>query len=119
MREAFAHDAVLTMRADADIGAPGAAVTVALCGSWEHTPPCPSAPHHIQADRVGTEVHLRVLFAAEPDVQGVVRHRIDEALASGQLRGPGNVVTHWQLQRSSKSVVSDEEAPHAERLAQS
>jgi hypothetical protein len=118
MQEAFAHDALLSMDAGADVRAPGAAVTVALCGSWEHGPPCPLAPHHIQADRVGTEVHLRILFAAEPDVQGVVRHRIDEALARGQLRDPDNVVTYWQLRSSNRSVVSEEEAAHAQRLAQ-
>jgi hypothetical protein len=32
MRDAFAHDAVLLMPADADVRAQGAAVTVALCG---------------------------------------------------------------------------------------
>lgn len=76
MRETFAHDAILTMRPDGDIRAPGAAVTAALCGTWHHEPPCPLAPHHCQADRVGGQVRVRVLFAAEPDLQNMVRDRI-------------------------------------------
>ncbi len=36
MRTAFAHDAMVSMELDADTRAPGAAVTVALCGSWKH-----------------------------------------------------------------------------------
>ena len=32
------------MEPDADVRAPGAAVTVVLCGHWDHEPPCPLAP---------------------------------------------------------------------------
>ena len=35
------------MEPDADVQAPGAAVTVALCGHWEHEPPGPLAPHWV------------------------------------------------------------------------
>jgi hypothetical protein len=119
MRETFAHEAVLTMPPGGDIRAPGAAVTVALCGIWEHEPPCPLAPHHCHADRVGSEIHVRILFAAEPDVQSMVRNRIDQALARGLLRGPDGVSTHWQVQSSNRSAVTDQEADHALRLAHS
>src|SRR5215207_9908722 len=40
MRQSFAHEAVLALGDEADERAPGAAVTVALCGHWEHEPPC-------------------------------------------------------------------------------
>ena len=63
MRHAFAHDAVLDMDPDADIRAPGAAVTVELCGHWDHEPPCPLAPHHTAVERTGRDVRLRILFA--------------------------------------------------------
>jgi hypothetical protein len=118
MLQAFAHDALLSMQPDADTRAPGAAVTVALCGTWEHEPPCPLAPHHCQADWVGTKVHMRILYAAEPDLQNMVRERIDQALADGQLRGPDGSVTYWQLQSSEPSPITDQEAQHARRLAQ-
>jgi hypothetical protein len=54
-REAFAHDAVVELAADGDDRAPGGAITVALCGSWSHEPPCPLAPHHTAAERSGRE----------------------------------------------------------------
>ncbi len=51
MRLAFAHEAVVSMAAGADIRAPGAAITVGLCGHWEHEPLCPLAPHATAAQR--------------------------------------------------------------------
>jgi hypothetical protein len=116
MRQAFAHQAVLTMGPDADIRAPGAAVTVALCGHWEHEPPCPLAPHHSQAERVGSEVHLRTLFAAEPEMEAVVRQRIDLALSGGRLRDPDGVTAEWRLRSSQRSVIAPQETEHAQRL---
>ncbi len=59
MRQVFAHEAELFMAPDGDIQAPGAAVTVGLCGHWDHEPPCPLAPHHTEANRLGGVVHLR------------------------------------------------------------
>jgi len=26
----------------------GGAITIALCGHWDHTPPCPLAPHYVE-----------------------------------------------------------------------
>jgi hypothetical protein len=107
MRSAFAHDAVLDLDDGADDRAPGAAITTALCGSWEHDPPCPLAPHHTAVTRSGTEVSLRLLFAADPDDEDRVRSLVAEALA----RGEG-----WRLLSSAASEVRPEERDHAERL---
>lgn len=116
MRQAFAHDATLIMEPDADMQAPGAAVTAALCGHWDHPPPCPLAPHHSRAERVDGEVCLRILFATEPDTEPTVRHRIDLALSGGQLQAPDGATTRWQLRESRPSAISAAEADHAERL---
>jgi len=116
MRQAFAHEARLIIEPHADTRAPGAAITVALCGHWNHEPPCPLAPHHSRADRAGGEVQVRTLFAAEPDVESAVRQRIELALSRGQLTGPDGVTTHWQLRSSQRSDVAAEETDHAERL---
>lgn len=116
MRDAFAHDAVLRMAAGAGIGAPGAAVTVALCGHWEHPPPCPLAPHHSAARRDGEDVRLRVLFAAEPEAEAEVRRRIDASLRDGELTGPDGTLTRWELRASGPGTVTEEEAEHARRL---
>ena len=116
MRHAFAHEAVLVMQPDADLRAPGAAITAALCGHWDHQPPCPLAAHHTRAERIGDQVHLKTLFATEPDTEPLVRQRIDHALSGGQLQGPDATITRWQLRTSQRSEVTTEEASHAERL---
>ncbi len=116
MRQAFAHDAVLIMAAEADAQAPGAAITTALCGHWQHEGPCPLAPHHTRVERINGEVRVRTLFAAEPDLEGTVRQCIDLALSRGQMPGPEGATTRWQLSTSRRSEVSAEETDHAERL---
>lgn len=117
MRQTFAHEALLAMESDADVGALGAAITKALCGHWEHQQPCPLAPHHSDATRVSDGVYLRVLFATEPDLEETVRRRIEAALSQGHLVGPeGDVV--WRLTTSRCSEVTTDEVPHVERLKQ-
>ena len=113
-RQAFAHDAVLSL--DGDDRAPGGAITRALCGSWSHEPPCPLAPHHTGARRDGDEVTLRVLFAAAPDDEARVRELIGEALARGEGEDPDGARRSWRLLRAGASPVRPEERDHAERL---
>ncbi len=106
MRQAYAHDAVPAFDAGADERGPGTAVTVALCGHWEHPPPCPPAAHHTAAERDGETLRLRVLFACEPADEAEVRRRITAALA----RWPGS---------GGPSPVRPDEADHAARLTAS
>lgn len=116
MRQAFVHDAVVTIEPGGDVRAPGAAVTVALCGHWDHQPPCPLAPHSTDAQRSGDQVQLRVLFAAEPAAEAEVRRRIEAALARDGLTGPDGTITHWQLRRAQAGQLRDDEAQQAEQL---
>jgi hypothetical protein len=118
-REAFAHDAVLALDPGGDERAPGGAITVALCGSWSHEPPCPVAPHHTASHRDGDEVTLRVLFAVAPGDEPRVRVLIDEVLASGEGEDPDGVRTAWRLTSSGPSPVRPDEQDHAERLTRS
>lgn len=115
MQQAFAHEAILIMEPEADQRAPGAAVTVALCGHWDHEPPCPLSPHRVHADLVDNELHVRVLFATAPEMEGEVRRRIECAL-SGQWRCPAGFTTPWRLQESRPSDVLPEEIAQADRL---
>ena len=119
MRQAFAHDAVVDIEAGGDVRAPGAAITVALCGHWEHEPPCPLAPHHTGAERSGGQVRLRVLFAAEPEAEAGVRRRIVAALSGASLTGPDGATTHWRLRSAQLGRLRADEAQHAEQLIQS
>jgi hypothetical protein len=118
-RRAFAHDAVLALEAGGDERVPGGAITVALCGSWSHEPPCPLAPHHTEATRDGDEVTLRILVAAAPDDEPRVRALVEEALARGEGEDPDGVPTSWRLLRSGPSPVRPEEQEHAGRLLRS
>lgn len=108
MRQAFVHEAILVMEQEADERAPGAAVTVALCGHWDHEPPCPLSPHRVHAERVDDELHVTVLFTAEPETEHEVRRHIELAL-SGRWRFPDGFTTPWQLRESRPRDVSLEE----------
>jgi hypothetical protein len=89
---------------------------MALCGHWDHNPPCPLAPHHSSADRVGDEVRFRTLFAVEPELEDTIRQGIDQALAGGQLAGPDDQTTQWQLRSSRPRVIQNNEMDQAQRL---
>ena len=116
-RAAYAHDAVVILDSGGDSRAPGGAITVALCGHWDHQPPCPLAPHHTDATPAGDDVvRLRVLFAAEPDDEPRVRALIGEALLSGRLTGPDGRVTRWLVKSSGAGSVRPDEADHAATL---
>jgi hypothetical protein len=116
MRQAFVHDAVVTMESGNDVRAPGGAITVALCGHWDHEPPCPLAPHSTNAQRSGEQVLLRVLFAAEPAAETEVRGRIEVALRQGSLVVPDGGTARWQFHSAQPGLVLPEEAGHAEQL---
>lgn len=118
MRQAYVHEATLVMEPGSDERAPGAAVTTALCGHWDHDPPCAFAPHFTTAersDRAGDQVRLRVLFATQPQDEAEVRRRIDLALG-GEWDLPEGFSTPWRLTRSQAGKLSAHEADHAERL---
>lgn len=104
------------MEPDGDVRAIGGAVTVALCGAIEHEPPCPLAPHATVSERVGEEVAVRILFAAEPSDEAEARRRIGSALSMPSFVGPDGVTTRWQLVRHAPSPVQETESDHAARL---
>lgn len=115
-RQAYAHDAVVTMQPGGSPNALGGAITVALCGHWDHEPPCRLAPHYVTALPDGENVTLRILFATEPANERRVRALIGEALAVGQLTGPDGGVTTWQLSSAAPGNVRPEEEDHAAGL---
>jgi hypothetical protein len=119
VRTAFAHDALLEMAADADLAAPGGAITSALCGAFAHPPPCPLAPHHTRSVRRDDGVAVRVLFAVDPADEDEVRGGIDRALTAGFCDGPDGVRTRWVLRDSGPGAVTEAEQEHAERLVAS
>jgi hypothetical protein len=120
MRQAFAHEARLELAPDGDERAPGAAVTVALCGHWEHEPPC-RVPHHSDVvARDGDHLTVRVLYACPPDDAGDVRSAVAAALDAGLLPVPGpdgGLPTRWQVLDQTPATITEGELPVAARLA--
>lgn len=115
-RNAYAHDAVVAMRPGGDPHAPGAAITIALCGYWDHKSPCPLAPHHVANSPAGATLKLRVLFATEPANEQRVRSLISEALAAGRVADPEGRVTSWEPRSAAPGPVRPDEEDHAARL---
>ncbi|MBA3233630.1 MAG: hypothetical protein H0T17_06755 [Propionibacteriales bacterium] len=92
----YVHEVVVELEAGGDAGALGGAVTVALCGHWDHEPPC-RWPHRTEpVDRNGLTV-VHVEFAAQAEDEAGVRQRIEDALAAGILAGPEHRITRWTV----------------------
>jgi len=117
VRTPFVQTAVVVLASPADVSGPGAAVTLELCGSWEHDPPCPLAAHHTAIDASGDQARVRILFATEPAHESEVRSRIAAALGSGAVDGPDGRTSRWSLVSASPGVVEPAEVEHARRLA--
>ena len=92
----FVHEARIELADGADPRAPGGAITVALCGHWDHEPPC-RWPHHTDISAVGHGHVVRTVFTAVPEEEGAVRERIIGALESGQQAGPDGYVSRWNV----------------------
>ena len=92
----FIYQASVRLADDADSRAPGGAITVGLCGYWEHEPPC-HWPHHTDITPDGDRHVVRVTFTAAPEDEPAVRQKIVEALESGQQAGPDGHVSRWSV----------------------
>jgi hypothetical protein len=76
------HHADVAFDPGADIRAPGGAVTLALCGSWEHEGSC-RWPHHTAVDPSITPSAVRVVYVVGDDDLDHLRSMIESALAGG------------------------------------
>ena len=80
-----------------DPRAMGGAVTVALCGHWDHEGPC-RWPHHTSVEATDRGRHLvTVRFDASELERKAVSDRINEALQHGAQAGPDGQVSRWTL----------------------
>lgn len=106
-RETFVHETDLRLEAGVDPAVPGAVVTTALCGHWEHEGPC-RWPHNNDIEVSGALATFRTLFAAPAADEDEIRRRIDGALANG---------SGWAVLQTRRRDVAVSERPLAERLA--
>jgi hypothetical protein len=107
------------MEANGDPAATGGAISVWVCGSWDHTGPCPLAPHHISLQQEGNRVQLRVLFATEAEAEQQVRELIVAALGVGTIASPDGRTTTWRLLSHEPAEILPAEVMHAFRLTTS
>lgn len=110
MRSSIVHEARLRFGEDADTAAPGGAVTVSLCGQWDHDGPC-HWPHHCRVREEDGEHVLRVVVAADDDEMDVVRSRIEAAIGRGVQTGPDGRTTTWSV------VSTRSDGPHGSEVA--
>jgi hemoglobin len=100
--QAWVHEAEVEVEADADPRAVGAAVTVALCGHWEHEGPC-RWPHNNAIDgRL-----FRTLFVCRSDEEPAVRALIRSALGAS---------SDWRIVSECARKVDEEEHTLASHL---
>jgi len=113
----FVHQAVVDLPPDGDVRGPGGAITLALCGSWEHPPPCPLAPHQTDVERSSGEIRLRTVFVCRPEDETQVRQRIAAALTGQAVTGPDGVERTWSVRGVGPATLRPEERALAARLA--
>jgi hypothetical protein len=77
---------------------PGAAVTVELCGHWDHDGSCRWAHlSTITPQKDGAHLLVVEFDASEAEVARV-NSKIEAALARGQLKGPDGHHSVWQVE---------------------
>src|SRR5688572_22694732 len=90
----------------ADIRAPGGAVTIALCGSWDHDGSC-RWPHHTAVDTSSPHAIIRVVYVVDDGELGHVRDLIESAVTSG---------TDWRTIAIGHDTLTEEERILSQRL---
>ena len=80
-RTDYVHAARIRLNETTDPAAVGAAVTVELCGHWDHEGPC-RWPHNNDIDETGSVATFRTVFVAPAEDVDEVRARIENALRS-------------------------------------
>jgi hypothetical protein len=89
MRQAYAHQAVLTVPPETDERAPAGAIAAAL-----------DTAHRTATTRAGDEVRLRILFTAPPHRVDEVRDQIDKALAAETFTSSDGTTAQWHTHES-------------------
>jgi hypothetical protein len=104
---AYVVEAELELDEGLDPAAVGAAVTVELCGHWEHDDDC-RWPHNSAIDTASAPARFRTLFVAGADEAPVVGARIEAALRGAEA---------WRVVALGERPVADDERELAARLS--
>jgi hypothetical protein len=96
----FVHEATVDLADGADPRALGGAITAALCGHWDHEPPC-RWPHHTDVASTGAGHVVTTVFTADPAEEALIRGSIVAAIRSGQLIGPDGRLNRWRVREGT------------------
>lgn len=89
----------------ADQRAPGGAVTVELCGHWDHDGTC-RFPHRSHIENSDNGFNLVVQVQCAIDELEDIQRRIHEALVHGFLVGPDGTSSTWKCEGPTRRVSS-------------
>jgi hypothetical protein len=103
---AFVLEAEIGLDEGCDPAAVGAAVTVELCGHWDHDGPC-RWPHNNEIDAAPDPARFRTVYVADESEEPGVRERIE----AGLRRGEG-----WRVLSIRPRPVADSERSLADNL---
>src|SRR4029079_9373602 len=118
MDSALVIDADLELAPGTDERAPGAAVTTALCGHWEHEGAC-RWPHNTDiARRHGQDIHIRIVVGCGDDERSAVQATIVETLDAATLDGPTGVTTWTVVDQGPADATPEAQALLARWWAQ-
>ena len=106
-RRAYVYEAELELAPGADSRAPGGAVTVALCGHWDHEGPC-RWPHYSEIDTDHAPARLCTVFACPEEEVDDVHAAIDAAVRNADV---------WSVTSSARREPVGDEVDLGYRLA--
>lgn len=115
MRKVFVHEVRVRLGSGADPAAVGGAITQALCGDWDHQPPC-EFPHHTSTTDQDGVLVARTVVSSPRRRERFVRRLIDVRLSTGIITGPDGQVSTWQHMHSRSVRPTPDEASLGKRL---
>ena len=106
---AIAIEAELDLAPGTDPRAPGGAVTIGLCGGWDHEGPC-RWPHNSRVDTSVNPAVLHVVVATDDEDMGEILTRVETGLDRDE---------RWSLLRCAIRCLRADEQDLGERLVRS
>ncbi|MEB3237091.1 MAG: hypothetical protein VKO64_05655 [Candidatus Sericytochromatia bacterium] len=89
-------DFLLELAPGGDARAPGGAVTCALCGHWDHPPPC-RWPHETRTEVRESGLAVTVTVTCPDAEWPEVAERVRSALVRGEQAGPDGRMSCWAV----------------------
>ncbi|MBA2772746.1 MAG: hypothetical protein H0U36_01685 [Nocardioidaceae bacterium] len=110
----YVHEATARLL-EGEHAALGAAITIGLCGHWDHDGQC-RWPHYTDVAEAEPHIVTRTIFVADPTDEGEIRARLDKQLRTGGLEVPEGTCSRWELLAVGPVEPTAEELDHGRRI---